>query len=197
VGLPAEPGPTAPGPIQDNRLFSVADAFAAGALVLNRPEFVDTYARPLFEYGAANQFYPGSFVGYHSIKEYVNQVGFGYLFLYAWWRIHVMPPLTDDPLTARSTVVKAEHFVELRAAIGTLRTRFSLGVFAWTDATIVAGVTPVKAAHLTERWTALNQVYVAAGRPAPSYTNSVITAGATVMTAVDIVELRAAILAFW
>ena len=190
-------------PVQDNWLFTVADAFAAGALVLDRPELIDTYARPLFEYGAANQFYPGSFLAYHSTKEYVNQVGFGHLFLNGWWRRHgvpapgELPPFTDDPLTVRTTSVKTMHVTELREAIGALRTRFNVGSFVWTDATIVAGITPVRAVHLNELRSALNQVYVAAGRSTPSYTHVTVTAGTDGITVVDIAELRAAVLAIW
>ena len=68
----------------DNWLFSVADAFAVGSLVLGRPELLEEYALSLFLDGARNQFYDGSALSYHSTKEFVNQVGFGNMFLYAW-----------------------------------------------------------------------------------------------------------------
>jgi hypothetical protein len=104
---------------------------------------------------------------------------------------------TDDPLAARATPVKALHFTELRQAIDSLRTRFCLGAFVWTDATIGAGVT-VKAAHLVDLRIALNDVYAAAGHAPPYYnTHGPVTGGATVITVADIAELRAAVLAIW
>jgi hypothetical protein len=108
-----------------------------------------------------------------------------------------LPVFTDNPLTARSTVVKAIHVTELRQAIDALRTRFGLGTFAWTDVTLSPGVMPVKAMHVTELRAALNDVYGAAGSPAPTYTHAVLTGGATVIATVDIAELRAATLAIW
>lgn len=71
-----------------------------------------------------------------------------------------------DTLTPGSTVVKAIHLNELREATNTLRMRYSLSPFAWTDATIVANVTPVRAVHVTELRDALNTAYVA-GRAGP------------------------------
>lgn len=71
-------------PFHDNWLFSVADAFAVGSLVLGRPELLEDYAQSLFLDGAGNQFYQGSALSYHSTKEFVNQVGFGNMFLFAW-----------------------------------------------------------------------------------------------------------------
>ncbi|MCP5110835.1 MAG: hypothetical protein GY953_08380, partial [bacterium] len=70
-------------PIHDNWLFSIADAFAVGGLVLDRSELIENYGRKAFEHGAANQFYEGSAISYHSAKEFVNQIGFGHMFLHA------------------------------------------------------------------------------------------------------------------
>ncbi len=71
-------------PFHDNWLFPVADAFAVGSLVLGPPELLEDYALSLFLDGARNQFYEGSALSYHSTKEFVNQVGFGNIFLFAW-----------------------------------------------------------------------------------------------------------------
>ncbi len=68
-------------PFHDNWLLAVADAFAVGGRVLGRLDLVSDYARPVFLDGSANQFYLGSPISYHSAKEYVNQVGFGGMFL--------------------------------------------------------------------------------------------------------------------
>jgi hypothetical protein len=104
---------------------------------------------------------------------------------------------TDDPLQPGVTPVKAIHLAELRQAVDSLRSRFTLGAFAWTDATVVAGTTPVRAVHVAELRTALGEVYAAAVLPAPTYARANLVAGATVVTAVEIAELRAAILAIW
>jgi hypothetical protein len=104
---------------------------------------------------------------------------------------------TDDPLVARTSVIKRVHLRELRDAIATLRTRYGLSAPTWTDTTIVAGVTPAKAVHLQELRTALREVYVAAGQTPPTYSRPIVTTGVTVITAVDIAELRAAIVAIW
>jgi alpha-tubulin suppressor-like RCC1 family protein len=107
------------------------------------------------------------------------------------------PFFTDDPLRAGSTVVKAVHVTELRAAVTTLRTRYALTAFTWTDPQLAAGTTSVKAAHLTDLRAALAAVYTVAGRTAPTYSHATLTGGTTVITAVDIAELRAAIKAIW
>ena len=85
----------------DNWLFSVADALAVGALVLGRPELLEDYAQILFLDGARNQFYQGSALSYHSTKEFVNQVGFGNMFLFAWnRRATIAPPAAPTGLAA-------------------------------------------------------------------------------------------------
>ena len=84
---------------------------------------------------------------------------------------------------AATTRIKAVHITELRDAIGTLRSRYSLGAYSWTDATLTPGT--------------LAEVYTAASRTQPTYTHTTITAGTTSITATDIAELRAAVLAIW
>ena len=78
------------------------------------------------------------------------------------------PVFTDDPLTAGSTVVKAVHVNELRTAIDTLRSRYGLGSFPWTDLPMTSGIT-VKAVHLSELRTALIAVYTQAGQTPPTF----------------------------
>jgi hypothetical protein len=104
---------------------------------------------------------------------------------------------TDDPLRARTTVVKAAHVAELRQRIAQLRTAHNLAAPAWTDATLVPGVTGVKAQHLTELRAALAEVYGAAGRTPPTYSTPTIAGGVTVITVAEIAELRAAVMAIW
>src|SRR5207253_2586908 len=78
---------------------------------------------------------------------------------------------TDDPLTAQTTLIRAVHILELRAAIDSVRVARALAAFAWTDPTLTPGSTPARAVHLTELRTALNQAYQAAGRALPVYTD--------------------------
>jgi len=105
------------------------------------------------------------------------------------------PAFTDDPLILRTTRVKAVHFTELRVAIDSLRARYGLAAYGWTDATLTPGATVVRAAHVIELREALDAVYVAAGQTPPSYRS--ITPGTSVMAAADVAELRAAALAIW
>ena len=97
---------------------------------------------------------------------------------------------TDDPLTPGTTVIKAVHVTELRAAVNTQRSRVGLGPFPYTDPTLVQGSTPVKAVHLTDLRTALTQAYQAAGQTPPTYTDATLVAGQTLIKAIDIQELR-------
>src|SRR5207244_6473760 len=97
---------------------------------------------------------------------------------------------TDDPLVAQSTLIKALHFLESRAAIDRIRLTRGLAPFAWTDRVLISGSTPVKAIHMLELRTALNQAYQAAGRTPPAYTDSTVVAGQTILNAVHLNELR-------
>jgi len=100
---------------------------------------------------------------------------------------------TDDPLVAQSTLVQAAHFVELRAAIDSVRTALGLMPFVWTDAPLTPQGTEVNVVHVTELRTALNQAYQAVGRTAPTYTDPTVAAGLTVIKAAHLNELRAAV----
>ena len=99
----------------------------------------------------------------------------------------------DDPLTARSTVIKTAHIMELRAAIDGVRVARGLAPFAWTDPALTSGVTPVKVVHLTELRASLNQAYQAAGRTSPAYTDPIVVAGQTAIKAIHLNELRSAV----
>jgi photosystem II stability/assembly factor-like uncharacterized protein len=106
------------------------------------------------------------------------------------------PVFTDNPIAVGATPIKIVHITELRQAIDTLRSRYGLSAFSWTDPTLTAHVTQVKVAHLTELRTALAAVYAAAGQTPPTYTDPTITS-TTVIKQVHIAELRAAVLAIW
>jgi hypothetical protein len=85
-------------PIEDNWLLSVADAFAMGATVLRRPELLTFYGNTVFRAGAANQFEADAPTSYTSTRQFVNQIGFGQMFLSTWWQV----PKTKEPGRRRS-----------------------------------------------------------------------------------------------
>ena len=100
---------------------------------------------------------------------------------------------TDDPVAAQSTLIKAVHIMELRAAIDSVRVARGLATFAWSDSTLTPGSTLVKAVFLIELRTALSQAYQAAGRTSPTYTDPTVGAGLAVIKAIHLNELRAAV----
>jgi hypothetical protein len=106
--------------------------------------------------------------------------------------VAALPPFTDDPLTARGTVVKAAHITELRQRVDQLRARYGLAPFGWTDASLVPGTTPIRAVHVAELRAGLNAVYTASGRTTPTYTQAPVAGGSTVVRVVDVAELRSA-----
>jgi uncharacterized delta-60 repeat protein len=99
----------------------------------------------------------------------------------------------DDPLTARSNLIRLVHITELRTRIDVLRGRFGLAPFAWTDPMLTAGMT-ARATHVTELRTALQQAYTAAGQPPPAFTEPTLVPGGTTIKAVHIQQLRDAVI---
>ena len=104
---------------------------------------------------------------------------------------------TDDPLQAGTTPLKALHITELRSRIDTLRARYGLAAYAWTNTTPVPASTTIQAAHINELRSALQDVYAAAGLAAPVYSVPTVTASSATMRASIITELRAAVSAIW
>lgn len=104
---------------------------------------------------------------------------------------------TDDPLQAGVTPIKAVHITELRSRIDTLRVRYGLAAYSWTNATLVPGSTTIQAAHINELRLGLQEAYIAAGLPAPTYTVPAVTANSTTTLATIITELRAWVSAIW
>jgi hypothetical protein len=88
---------------------------------------------------------------------------------------------TDHPLVAGSSVVKALHITELRAAINSYRASVSQGAVAWTP--IGIGTT-INALHITEMRTALTQAI-----PSATFTDPTLTSGIAIKAA-HIHELR-------
>ena len=96
---------------------------------------------------------------------------------------------TDDTLVVGMTTAKAQHIVELRNAVDSLRLVAGLGLAPWTDATLSPSSTVIKAVHITELRSNLEQVAALLGYGAGSYTDPVLTGG-LVIKRVHIEELR-------
>jgi hypothetical protein len=134
-------------PFHDNWLLSVADAFAVGSLVLGRPDLLDNYALKTFQDGSRNQFYEGSALSYHSTKEFVNQAGFGNMFLYAWQKAHSQetkhPDLTGSWSSIRRTGTRTVFTVGGRLTVrnsGSLKAPSSVArIYLSRDGTLDSG----------------------------------------------------------
>ena len=87
------------------------------------------------------------------------------------------------------TTAKAQHIIELRNAINSLRLVAGLGLAPWTDATLSPTSTIIKAIHITELRTYLENVAALLGYGAGSYTDPSLSSG-FVIKRVHIEELR-------
>lgn len=105
---------------------------------------------------------------------------------------------TDSPIVPRVTPVRAIHATELRNAIASIRTRYGLSAFPWTNGALSPpGTVAVKRQDIVELRAALAAVYASAGRTPPVYTDASLVAGVTVIATAHIAELRSAVLAIW
>jgi len=95
---------------------------------------------------------------------------------------------TDDPLIARSIVIKALHLAELRTAVNAMRSLAGVGTVSFTDAASRGVI--VKAVHVLELRSNLDQALQTLGfnSRAGGYTNAV--ARGVVIKAVDFQEIR-------
>lgn len=80
---------------------------------------------------------------------------------------------TDNPLSAGSTLIKAQHITELRQAVNVLRAAANLSAANWTDSSL-ANVT-LKAVHIEELRTNLDQALNALGMATSSYTDPALS----------------------
>lgn len=80
---------------------------------------------------------------------------------------------TDNPLTAGSTLIKAQHITELRQAVDAVRVAANLGVATWTDSSL-SNMT-IKAVHIQELRTNLDQALNALSITPGPYTDSSLT----------------------
>jgi YD repeat-containing protein len=112
----------------------------------------------------------------------------------AWWTFKTLRPFTD-PTINTSVMVRAVHFLELRERIDSLRLRFGLGQFAWSNPTLTSGVTIVRVSDLVEMRQALAGAYVSAIQSMPALTDPQLGApGTTTIRAIHINELRDAVI---
>ena len=96
---------------------------------------------------------------------------------------------TDDTLVVGMTTAKAQHNIELRNAVDSLRLVAGLGLAPWTDATLSPSSGVIKAVHITELRTYLEQVAALLGYGAGSYTDPALSSGFAIKR-VHIEELR-------
>jgi hypothetical protein len=97
---------------------------------------------------------------------------------------------TDDPLVSGTTIIKAQHILELRQAINAIRSLANLQAATWTDAS-PQGVS-IKAVHVQEMRTNLDQALNALSLPVQSYTDSTLSSTLSIKR-VHFDELRQAV----
>jgi len=96
---------------------------------------------------------------------------------------------TDAPIVPGTTVVRATHIAELRAAIDSLRMWRGLASVTWTDPVLTPGSSPIRAVHLLQLRSALDGVYTADGLAPPAW-GPPPAAGTTVVAAAQLEEVR-------
>jgi len=94
--------------------------------------------------------------------------------------------LTDDPLAAGTTLVKAAHVTELRTACDAVRSLAGLGAFPFTDASPAV----IRRAHVVDLRAALDEARAALLMPALNYSDSTMTIGVTPVRATHVTDLR-------
>ena len=77
---------------------------------------------------------------------------------------------TDNPLTAGTTLIKAQHVTELRQAVDAVRLAANLSAVTWTDASLTN--VPIKAVHIQELRTNLDLALSTLGYTPAPYTDS-------------------------
>lgn len=94
---------------------------------------------------------------------------------------------TDDPLIAGITVVKAQHLLQLRQAVNSVRAAANQGPFNWAEV-IQSGV-PIKASHVQELRNVLNPARNALGFTSQPFTDNPLVPGVLIKKA-HIEEIR-------
>src|SRR5205807_1637059 len=95
---------------------------------------------------------------------------------------------TDNTLVVGSTTAKAQHIIELRQAVDTMRAVAGLGGAPWTDSALAAGNT-IKAMHILDLRTYLDDAATRLGYATSAYADPGLTLG-FVIKRIHIEELR-------
>lgn len=96
---------------------------------------------------------------------------------------------TDDPLVAGVTEAKAQHVLELRAAVDALRAVAGLAAAPWSDATLPPRSAVIKVVHIDELRRYLEEAAARLGHAAAVYTDPSLSAGFFVKR-IHVEELR-------
>lgn len=96
---------------------------------------------------------------------------------------------TDDPLVAGVTEAKAQHVLELRAAVDALRAVAGLAAAPWSDATLPPRSAVIKVVHIDELRRYLEEAAARLGHAAAVYTDPSLSAGSFVRR-IHVEELR-------
>jgi hypothetical protein len=97
----------------------------------------------------------------------------------------------DEPVTAGVTLIKAQHFTEVRQAVNAVRKTAGLPDAAWTDPNLVGAT--VRAMHMQEMRDSLNEALTTLKvKQMPAYTDPTLGSGpgGTIIKKVHIEELR-------
>jgi len=95
---------------------------------------------------------------------------------------------TDNPVTAGTTLIKAQHVTELRQAVNAVRAAANQSAATWTDPTLT-NVT-VKAVHVEELRTNLDAALWALGLPTGNYTDPTLAGIAIKKVHIDEIRQR-------
>ena len=98
--------------------------------------------------------------------------------------------VTTAPRRDESLLIKAQHFIDVRAVIQSVRTFANLQNFVYTNS-LQPGM-PVRAVDVSEMRTALVQALMQIGLPAPSFTDSTLMPQSTRIRQVHLLELISA-----
>ena len=98
---------------------------------------------------------------------------------------------SDDPPIVGVTTVRAQHIVELRLSVDSVRASCGLPPFAWGES-IEAGLI-IRAQDILQLRTALNEAYDCRSLARPGYSDPALQPGDTTIRAVHVIELRNAV----
>lgn len=100
----------------------------------------------------------------------------------------VQESFTDEPLVAFQTVVKAQHFTELRQAIDLLRDKVGLPPASWIDPSLTGLF--IQAIHLEQMRSRLSDAVIALGLSEPTFTDPNLMSSPVFIKKAHIDDLR-------